>query len=258
MLPIRELRPEPLARPAVVVRAELWANVAAFAVQVLVPATTLGLAFVPRALQQDPAFSLVTILTSMFLHGGFLHLLGNLWFLFIFGPSIESALGARRFAALYLLSGIGAALAQAALNPLAHVPMLGASGAISGVLAAYVSLFPRRRIDTLAFVFVLPIPALFFVLEWFAINLLRGVGSLQGPSGGVAWWAHIGGFLAGLVLVRVLFPAAAPRPAPREVEVRGPNGERYPVTTFNPRDSAEPRNAGPRYVNIHEWTGRPS
>jgi membrane associated rhomboid family serine protease len=245
MLPIRELRPEPLAQPAQVVRALLWANVAAFVVQLVVPATTFALAFVPRTLQHDPAFSLVTILTSMFLHGGFLHLLGNLWFLWIFGPSIESALGSRRFVALYLVSGIAAALAQAALHPLAHIPMLGASGAISGVLAAYVSLFPRRRIDTFAFVFVLPIPALFIVLEWFAINLLRGIGSLNHTGGGVAWWAHIGGFLAGLVLVRMLFPAALPRPVPREVEVRGPNGERYLVTTLNPRD-------------IHDWTRRPS
>jgi membrane associated rhomboid family serine protease len=248
MLPLRELRAEPLVRPARVVRALVFANVAAFAVQLALPATTFAYAFVPRALQHDPAFSLVTILTSMFLHAGFLHLLGNLWFLWIFGPSIESALGSRRFAAVYLLSGVAAALAQTALHPLAHVPMLGASGAISGVLAAYVSLFPGRRIETLAFIIVWPIPALFIVLEWFAINLLRGVGSLQGSSGGVAWWAHIGGFLAGLVLVRVLFPAAPPQPIHREVEVRGPNGERYPATTFTTLTSRK----------LHESPGRPS
>jgi len=239
MLPIRELRPEPLAREPRVVRALLWANLAAFAVQLMAPSLTLAYAFVPRTLQHDPAFSLVTIVTSMFLHGGLLHLLGNLLFLWIFGPSVEAALGSKRFALMYVFSGVAAALAQATLTPL---PMLGASGAISGVLAAYVSLYPRRRIDTLAFIFIVPIPALFFVLEWFAINLLSGVSG----RGGVAWWAHIGGFLAGLVLVRLLFPSAPPRPRAREVEVRGPNGERYVVTTFNPsRD-------------LHEWTGRPS
>jgi membrane associated rhomboid family serine protease len=264
MLPIRELRPEPLARPPTVVRAVVWANVAAFLLQLALPSITRGYAFVPRTLEFDPAFSFVTILTSMFLHAGFWHLLGNLWFLWIFGPSIEATLGSRRFALMYLLSGIGAALAQTALGPAANLPMLGASGAISGVLAAYVSLFPRRRIDTLAFIFVLPIPALFFVVEWFAMNLLSGIGSLAGTGGGVAWWAHIGGFLTGLVLVRVLFPGSAPplRPnvLPREVEVRGPNGERYVVTTLNPR-RGDPPQAGPGYENLrepYEWTGRPS
>lgn len=257
MLPIREVRSEPLARPPQVVRAVVWANVAAFVLQLALPSITRGYAFVPRTLEFDPAFSFLTILTSMFLHAGFLHLLSNLWFLWIFGPSIEATLGSRRFASLYLASGIAAALAQTALGPSANIPMLGASGAISGVLAAYVSLFPRRRIDTLAFIFVLPIPALFFVLEWFAMNLLSGLGSLAGIGGGVAWWAHIGGFLAGLVLVRVLFPGAnvqsreRQRPVTREVEVRGPNGERYMVTTFNPRELQEIRDP-------YEWTGRPS
>lgn len=200
-------------------------------------------AFVPISLSLAPVAAAITIFTSMFLHGGWMHLLGNLWFLWIFGPSVEAELGAKRFAALYLAGGAVAALAQAAFDPMGTIPMLGASGAIGAVLAAYVSLHPTRRIDTLFFIFVIPIPALFFVLEWFAMNLLRGLGSLSVASsleraGGVAWWAHIGGFLGGLVLVRLLFPRAQPRPAlgpRREVEVRGPSGEIYPVQTFHVR-----------------------
>jgi membrane associated rhomboid family serine protease len=190
----------------------------------------------------DPLVGFVTMLTSMFLHGGWMHLLGNLWFLWIFGPSVEEELGAKRFAALYLASGVAAALAQAMFDPFARIPMLGASGAIGGVLAAYVSLHPRRRIDTLAFVFVWPIPALFFVLEWFAINLFRGVGALTAVNGdGVAWWAHVGGFLAGLVLVRLLFPRAPKQTAtrrlpPRDVIVRGANGETIAARTLRPHD----------------------
>ncbi len=234
MLPIREVRDEPL-RPTVVVPALIALNLAVFLLE-LFGGAVMPWAFVPRTLQVDPGQGALTIVTSMFLHGGWMHLLGNVWFLYVFGPSVESALGSRRFGALYLLAGVGAALAQAAIEPLSRVPMLGASGAISGVLAAYVSLFPRRRIDTLVLFFILPIPALFFVLEWFAINLMRGMGALSGAAtGGVAWWAHIGGFLAGLVLVRALFPRAQrppELPPPRQVIVRGPHGERYSSYTF--------------------------
>ena len=234
MLPIRELREGPLARAPVVVPALIALNLGVFLFE-LFGGAFLPWTFVPRTLQIDPALGILTIFTSMFLHGGWMHLLGNVWFLHVFGPSVESTLGPRRFALLYLVGGVAAALAQAFVEPLSRVPMLGASGAISAVLAAYVSLYPRRRIDTLAFVFVLPLPALFFVLEWFAMNLMRGVGTLSGASAsGVAWWAHIGGFLGGLVLVRLLFPRAkAPAPTPKwEVEVRGPHGERYSSYTF--------------------------
>lgn len=233
MLPVRELREVPLARAPMVVPALIGLNLVAFVFE-LFGSGIMPWTFVPRTLQSDPALGVLTIFTSMFLHGGWMHLLGNVWFLHIFGPSVEGALGPRRFASLYLLGGVAAALAQAFVEPLSRIPMLGASGAISAVLAAYVSLFPRRRIDTLAFVFLLPLPALFFVLEWFAINLLRGMGSLTGATGsGVAWWAHIGGFLAGLVLVRMLFPRALPEPPRKwEVEVRGSHGERLPSYTF--------------------------
>ncbi len=242
MLPVREVRPRPLVRPPWVVLALVAANLAVFLGELSTvaaegSAAVLEHAFVPRLLLVDPGRGLATIFTSMFLHGGWAHLLGNLWFLWIFGPSVEEALGSRRFGALYLLGGVGAALAQAAVDPFSPIPMLGASGAIGAVLAAYVSLYPLRRVLSLAFVFFLEIPELFFVLEWFVINLFRGIGALDGATGGVAWWAHVGGFLAGLVLVRALFPREPEKPR-FEIEVRGPRGERYSVRTFHPGNEA--------------------
>jgi len=229
----------------IVVGVLLLANLAAFLWELSVPArAAMELAFVPRNLGFDPALGALQVFTAMFLHGGWMHLLGNLLFLWIFGPSVEEALGSKRFGALYLGSGVAAALMQTLLDPASAVPMLGASGAISGVLAAYVSLHPRRRIDTLAFFFILPIPAVFFVLEWFAMNLLRGFGALEvGRLDGVAWWAHIGGFLAGLVLVRALFPRHAPaaEPARPQVIVRGADGTAYQVQTFLPRTELHDR-----------------
>ena len=245
MLPVREVRPTPLRRTPLVVWALVVLNVVSFLWELnLVAAegrrSLLDWAFVPHTLWSAPLAAAITIFTSMFLHGGWMHLLGNLWFLWIFGPSVEDTLGARRFAALYLGAGVAAALAQAAFDPSGMTPMLGASGAIGGVLAAYVSLHPRRRIDTLFFIFVLPIPALFFVLEWFVMNLFRGLGALTvAQTGGVAWWAHVGGFLAGLLLVRFLFPqkpaerARPTLPARRDVEVIGSDGQRYAVRTFH-------------------------
>jgi membrane associated rhomboid family serine protease len=221
--------------PLVVV-ALLLANLVAFLWELTVPArAAMELAYVPRMIAIDPFVAITTVCTSMFLHGGWVHLLGNLLFLWIFGPSVEEALGAKRFGALYLLSGVAAAAGQTLLAPSAAVPMLGASGAISGVLAAYVSLHPMRRIDTVLFFFIWPIPALFFVVEWFAMHLFRGLGALGFAQDGVAWWAHIGGFLAGLVLVRLLFPRQAPAEPPRpEVLVRGADGTTYEVRTYLP------------------------
>lgn len=255
MLPVREVRPHPLSRPPLVVWAIVALNVLSFFWELnLVAAegkrSLLEWAFTPYTLTTAPLAAAITIFTSMFLHGGWMHLLGNLWFLWIFGPSVEDALGSRRFGLLYLAGGVAAALAQAAFDPLGTTPMLGASGAIGGVLAAYVSLHPRRSIDTLFFVFVVPIPALFFVLEWFVMNLFRGLGALTvADTGGVAWWAHVGGFVAGLILVRLLFPHRRnepPRqlPRPRDVEVFGPDGARYTVRTYHVRgedDDQPPR-----------------
>lgn len=218
MLPLREVRdPSIPRRPPLVVVMLIVVNVFAFLYeQALIEAGVrsfpLEWGLVPRVLtSDDPAHGIVTVFTSMFLHGGWVHLLGNLWFLWIFGPSVEDVLGHARFAALYVLGGVAAAAAQVAIDPSSAVPMLGASGAIGGVLAAYVSVHPMRPIRTLIPIFIIPfivsIPAFVFVIEWFLLNLLHGFGALAFPSaGGVAWWAHVGGFLSGLLLVRVLFP----------------------------------------------------
>lgn len=261
MLPLREVRDRTLARrPAFAVWAIVIANVVAFIVeQAMVAAgdVTFPLEFglVPRAFANGfVGHGLLTVFTSMFLHAGWFHLIGNLWFLLVFGPSVEDALGHARFGALYLVGGVAAAIAQVAFDPMSPLPMLGASGAIGAVLAAYVSLFPFRRVTTMVPIVVvpliLPIPALVFVVEWFVINLFQGIGALgfaPHASGGVAWWAHIGGFLSGLLLVRVLFPHhdqgddampahddARPDRLDRrgEVEVRGLDGARYSTTTW--------------------------
>jgi membrane associated rhomboid family serine protease len=139
--------------------------------------------------------------------------------LWLFGRSVERNLGSLRFLLLYLLSGVSAAIVQVAVDPSSPAPMIGASGAIAGVLSAYVSLYPWRRIRTLVPIFILPvvfsIPAFVIVFEWFVLNLFQGLGALKLRSqaqGGTAWWAHIGGFVAGLVLVRLLFPDQPPAP----------------------------------------------
>jgi membrane associated rhomboid family serine protease len=147
-------------------------------------------------------------LTSMFLHGGWLHLIGNMWFLWVFGDNVEDRLGHLSYLAFYLVSGFGAGLAHVVTNFNSTVPSLGASGAISGVLGAYIVMFPRARVTTLVpllfFFFTVDLPAMVILGYWFVIQFLSGVGSLgMRVSGGVAWWAHIGGFLLGVILIRV-------------------------------------------------------
>jgi len=168
--------------------------------------------FVPYLFQNDPVAQAPTILASMFMHGSTMHLFGNMLFLYIFGDNVEDAVGHGRYLAFYLLGGIAAALAQMAVDPLSTVPMVGASGAIAAVLAAYLALYPRAPITVLNPIFwlwftfglFLDLPAWVVVLEWFAANLLSGFGALASArhgTGGVAFFAHIGGFLAGLVLI---------------------------------------------------------
>ena len=166
---------------------------------------------VPFFLTQDlHVGSLATPFTSMFIHGGWLHLLGNMWFLHIFGDNIEDALGRIRYLVFYLLCGLLAAGGQILIDPESKIPMVGASGAIAGVLGAYYRLFPHARVVTLIpiffFVTVREIPAVFFIVLWFVLQLLEGIGSLGALSqgGGVAFFAHIGGFLGGLLLVGLL------------------------------------------------------
>jgi membrane associated rhomboid family serine protease len=144
-----------------------------------------------------------TPVTSMFLHGGWFHLIGNLWFLWIFGNNVEDAMGHVRFVFFYLLCGLAAVAAQVLSNPSAAVPMVGASCAIGGVMGAYVLFYPRVKVHMLVFVgliFVIAVPAVLMLGYWFLLQLLGGLGTFGADRGGVAFWAHIGGFVAGLVL----------------------------------------------------------
>jgi membrane associated rhomboid family serine protease len=160
------------------------------------------------------ADALIPLFTCMFLHGGFLHILGNMWFLWIFGANLEDRVGALPYLFMYLVSGIASGLTQAAFSWGSRLPSIGASGAISGVLGAYIVLFPASRILTLVPLFIIwftaRIPAFVFIGLWFIVQFLSGIGSL-GPggtanTGGVAWWAHIGGFLFGVFLARMKRP----------------------------------------------------
>jgi membrane associated rhomboid family serine protease len=152
-------------------------------------------------------FGWEALLTSMFMHGGWGHLLGNLLFLWVFGNNIEDSMGHLRFLAFYLLTGVAAGLAHVLLSPLSAMPAVGASGAISGIMGAYILLYPRARVRTwFPPFFVFRVSAWFFLGYWFVMQLFSGVVMLGVPSGeegGVAVWAHVGGFVAGLVLVKV-------------------------------------------------------
>jgi membrane associated rhomboid family serine protease len=148
-----------------------------------------------------------TPVTSMFLHGGWLHLIGNMWFLWLFGNNVEDSMGHFRYVAFYLLSGIAAAAAQTIVNPTSPIPMVGASGAISGVMGAYVVLYPRVRVHMLVvlgfFITRIAVPAYLMLGYWFLLQVLGGLPTLGDETGGVAFWAHAGGFIAGAVLVLV-------------------------------------------------------
>ena len=148
---------------------------------------------------------LLTLVSSLFLHGGWLHLIGNMWYLWIFGDNVEDRLGHARFVAFYLFCGTAAALAQAFVSPSSRVPMVGASGAIAGVMGAYFVMYPHSRIVTLIPFFfrqVVEVPAVFFLGIWFLMQFLSGVGSIaqvEAGTGGVAFWAHVAGFVAGVL-----------------------------------------------------------
>src|ERR1700722_5814335 len=157
---------------------------------------------------------LLPFFTSMFLHEGWAHVLGNMWFLYIFGDNVEDYLGHFKYLVFYLLSGLFADAAQIAIFPHSRIGMVGASGAIAGVLGAYFILYPRARVLTWFFVFVLYIPAWLILGDWFVLQFLGGAQSLSVAHGkdvgGVAVWAHVGGFVAGAVMIK-LFPERARR-----------------------------------------------
>ena len=154
-----------------------------------------------------PLIDYLSFLTTMFLHGGWLHILGNMWFLKIFGSKVEDRMGHRRFLVFYLIVGILASMFYIHFSPRSSMPVIGASGAIAGVMGAYYVLFPRARILTFIPIFIIPwfieLPAFFFLGWWFLLQLFAGTVAQVLPSsgGGVAWWGHIGGFIAGGLLV---------------------------------------------------------
>jgi len=179
----------------------------------LIPGELLGRAAAGTAVPISPNYTCIvdptgdwrTVVTHMFLHGGWFHLIGNMWFLWIFGNNVEDSMGHVRFAVFYLISGFVAAGLQAAFNPASPIPMVGASGAIGGVMGAYVVLYPRVRVHLLLwlgfYVTTVAVPAVFMLLYWLAIQLIGGATSLGAEGGGVAFWAHVGGFVAGAALV---------------------------------------------------------
>ena len=155
----------------------------------------------------DPGRQASNVLYSMFLHGSWMHLIGNMWFLWLFGNNIEDSMTRPRFLVFYLLCGLAAALLQVWAQPNSNIPMVGASGAISGVMGAYLVLFPRVRVYTFVPLFIImtsvALPAWVMLLYWIALQFIGGLGAAGAEGGGVAFWAHVGGFLAGIVLVKV-------------------------------------------------------
>ncbi len=217
MLPLRDNLPT--RSPAIVNYVLIAANVVVFGLEtsgivaVSPDGKSVAGALVPAQLIAHPLASLPTLVSHLFLHGGIGHLAGNMLFLWIFGDNVEDALGSARYLLLYVACGIAAALAQVALDPHATVPMIGASGAISGVLGAYILLYPTSPIMVvnpipLLWLFwglFIWLPAWLVLIEWFAGNLVSVMRPSEGPSaGGVAFAAHVGGFLAGLVLSPLL------------------------------------------------------
>jgi len=164
--------------------------------------------FIPQLFFSDPLGNAYRLLTSMFLHGGFAHVLGNMFFLYVFGDNIEERMGHGTFLVFYLTGGVLATLAHGLFTPTSPVPMIGASGAVSAVLGAYIVLFPRQRV--LTFIppfFLFWLPAWLYLGYWALIQVVQAVGGLVVSAGvvdGVAWWAHVGGFLFGVVAVRSL------------------------------------------------------
>lgn len=228
MIPLKDMTPR--RSFPVVTLLLIIANVIVFIHQVTLPPSaaeafirTYGL--VPSKIQMalagrhytlEQAF--LPVFTCMFLHGGILHILGNMWFLWIFGGNVEDRMGPFAYPLFYLVCGIGSGLSQTAFSWGSHIPSIGASGAISGVLGAYIVFFPRSRILTLIPLFIIwftwRIPAVIFIGIWFAVQFLSGLSSLGAASmGGVAWWAHVGGFLLGMLLART-FWRSVPRQAP--------------------------------------------
>jgi membrane associated rhomboid family serine protease len=213
-IPLKDQTPHPT--PPVVNISLICVNIAVFIYQTTLPPHLLKAFLMSNATipARFPAFLAGTIdfhgaflplVTSMFLHAGIAHLAGNMLFLWIFGDNVEDSFGHAGYLLFYLVCGVGSGLLHVLFNLNSPLPALGASGAISGVMGAYLVLYPGSRILTLVFIFLVPIPAIFILGYWFFLQFVAGVSSLgEIAQGGVAWWAHIGGFLLGLVVATTL------------------------------------------------------
>lgn len=221
MFPIRDNNP--VQRTPHVTWFLIAANVVVFTVEMMLGLYDRSLQFrqflywfgaipaeiVPRLLRPTEWFPwpMGTLFSSMFIHGGFMHLAGNMLFLYIFGDNVEDELGHWRFLLFYLLTGLAGSAIHIALGPDSGVPMVGASGAISGIMGAYILLYPRARVMTLVFFFfitIVEIPAYWFLAIWFGIQFMGGLNSIGSSGlGGVAFWAHVGGFMAGMGVIRL-------------------------------------------------------
>jgi len=226
MIPLRD--DNPAQRMPVVTRAIILANLIAFLYELslgenmpeflrewgVVP----GRLFASLAGDTSMPVEVATLMTSMFLHGGWMHFIGNMWYLWIFGDNVEDRMGALRFLVFYLAAGAVSALVHSALLHDSPIPTVGASGAIAGVLGAYANAFPRARVLTLIPIFfffqVVAVPALVLLGIWFLIQFISGTLSFGSGSGGVAWWAHIAGFVFGWVVM-----ALSSRPRPSRAEL---------------------------------------
>ncbi len=226
MIPLYDINPK--RGSAAITWVLIVANVAVFLCQFLLGLggaawVVPGYGLVPARISFDPLGESFTVLTSMFMHGDFGHLGWNMLFLYIFGDNVEDALGHLRYGLFYLACGLGAAATQYFIGPGSHVPMVGASGAIAGVLGAYLVLYPRAPVAVLnpiPFLWLVmgplfALPAWFVVGEWFLGNVLGGLGTLGGSGGGVAFFAHIGGFVVGLLAIKPLLAGRATRPSGR-------------------------------------------
>lgn len=223
MFPLRDTIPGLF--PPVMLWALVACNVLVFVLESALPTDTLAAVFqsfglVPARVIHGEPLALLSLLSSQFLHGSLLHVAGNLWTLWIFGDNVEDRMGPGRFLCFYLLCGVAAGMAQVLLHPGSTMPTVGASGAIAGVLGAYLVLFPHARVITLIPVLFYPLlidlPAVTFLLFWFLTQLLSGTMALVGPQqlGGVAWWAHVGGFAAGIMLHRLFLNPRRSQPIP--------------------------------------------
>ena len=208
MFPIRDTQPS-YSKPVVTVIL-IVVNLLVFLFEFSLDPYTLN-AFISYYGLTPDRFHVSAIFTSMFVHGGWLHVLGNMWFLWIFGDNIEDILGHGKYLLFYLLCGVAAAMTQVFFSPDSRVPMVGASGAIAGVMGAYMIKFPRSRILTLIPIFLffttIEVPAWVMLIYWFGIQLFSGVGSIaeaQYAQGGTAFFAHVGGFVVGLILVNLM------------------------------------------------------